>query len=275
MRWDEGHQSADIEDRRGGGGGLPFLGGGRLGCGGFVLVLALSLLFRKNLFSLFGGASVSPGGARPTTAEEEKLKSFSGFVLDDTQKVWAELFRARGERYERAKLVLFTDSTRTSGCGLGEAAMGPFYCPADKKVYLDLGFFHDLRRRFGAPGDFAGAYVIAHEIGHHVQTLLGIEARTRAEQRRRPSEANALSVKLELQADCFAGVWARSTSERKLLEAGDVEEALGAAAAIGDDRLQRRSGREVSPETWTHGSSEMRVRSFKRGFEGGTVEACL
>jgi predicted metalloprotease len=195
------------------------------------------------------------------------------FVLDDAQKTWAEIFRQRGRPYQNAKLVLFTDSTST-GCGYGDAATGPFYCPADARVYIDLGFYRELAGKFGARGDFAQAYVIAHEIGHHVQNLLGIGDRARAA---RPSEqkgATAISVRLELQADCFAGIWGRSTSRRDLLEQGDVEEAIGAARAIGDDRLQRQSRGAVNPEKWTHGSSEQRSRWFRRGYDDGKIESC-
>jgi hypothetical protein len=175
--------------------------------------------------------------------------------------------------YRRAKLVLFTDST-SSACGIGQAAMGPFYCPADEQVYIDLGFYEALRSRLGAPGDFAQAYVIGHEIGHHVQNLLGTERRLREAQRQRGSDRNALSVRMELQADCYAGVWAHGARKRGLLEGGDVEEALGAAAAIGDDRLQGRAGRATNPETWTHGSSEQRTTWFRRGLEAGSPDSC-
>ena len=198
---------------------------------------------------------------------------FVSFVIDDVQNTWTREFRELGREYVRAKLVLFTDATR-SGCGFAESAMGPFYCPGDAKVYIDLGFYRQLRQRFGAPGDFAQAYVIAHEVGHHVQSLLGTESKMRDAQRRMPRRANELSVRLELQADCYAGVWGHSTEQRKLLEAGDVDEGLAAAAAVGDDRIQRQSGRGVNPETWTHGSSKQRVQWFRRGFETGRVQDC-
>ena len=270
MKYDEGHRSDDIEDRRGqrgGGGGL------RLGLGGLVIVGLLSLVFRTNLFALLGsdGGSAPP---RPPAPGDDKLVGFVSFVLDDVQDTWAREFSKAGKRYERAKLVLFTDSTPSGGCGLGESAMGPFYCPGDEKVYLDLGFFHELKSRFAAPGDFAQAYVIAHEIGHHVQKLLGTEEKLRSEQRARPSDKNDLSVRMELQADCYAGVWAHSTSQRQLLDMGDVEEALGAAAAVGDDRLQKQAGRAVNPERWTHGSSAQRVSWFKKGFTAGSIDGC-
>jgi predicted metalloprotease len=194
---------------------------------------------------------------------------FVGFVLDDVQNTWAQKFAAQGRTYPRAKLVLFTDQI-DSACGFGSAASGPFYCPADGRAYIDLGFYRDLSQRFGAPGDFAQAYVIAHEIGHHVQHVLGLASRVGADRR----GAESGSVRLELQADCLAGVWANSTRSRELLETGDVEEGLRAAAAIGDDRLQRQAMGVIRPESWTHGSSEQRVRWFRRGLETGTLESC-
>jgi predicted metalloprotease len=189
------------------------------------------------------------------------------------QNTWTREFQQIGREYEHARLVLFTDATR-SGCGTADAAAGPFYCPEDRKVYIDLGFYQELKNRFGAPGDFAQAYVLAHEIGHHVQHLLGLTDQVRANQERNPSRANALSVRLELQADCLAGIWARSTSERRLLEQGDVEEALGAASAVGDDRIQRQAGGRVSPETWTHGSARQRAGWFRRGLDSGRIDDC-
>ena len=194
------------------------------------------------------------------------------FVLDDVQSTWAREFTRLGHEYERAKLVLFTDAVR-SGCGAADAAAGPFYCPEDRKVYIDLGFYNDLKNRFGAPGDFAQAYVLAHEIGHHVQHLLGLTDQVRGQQAR-PDRAAALSVRLELQADCLAGVWAHSTNERRLLEEGDVEEALAAASAVGDDRIQKQAGARVSPETWTHGSARQRAGWFRRGLESGRMQDC-
>jgi predicted metalloprotease len=195
------------------------------------------------------------------------------FVLDDVQETWTREFQASGQSYPRAKLVLFTDAVR-SGCGFAEGAMGPFYCPADQKVYIDLGFYKELRSRFGAPGDFAQAYVIAHEVGHHVQNVLGLEERMRAAQARDPGQVKALSVRFELQADCMAGVWAHSTRQRDILEAGDVEEALGAAAAVGDDRIQEQATGRVNPETWTHGSSQQRMQWFNAGLQKGRVQEC-
>jgi predicted metalloprotease len=190
-----------------------------------------------------------------------------------TSRTWTKKFAERKEPYRHAKLVLFTDSTQ-SGCGYGSASTGPFYCPVDERVYIDLGFYRELAHRFGAPGDFAQAYVIAHEIGHHVQNLLGISERVHRAPRSEQRGATSLSVRLELQADCFAGVWGNSTAQRQLLESGDVEEALGAASAIGDDRLERQAGGTVAPETWTHGSSTERVRWFRRGYDGGRIEGC-
>jgi predicted metalloprotease len=256
-----------------------------MGLGGTLVVFALSVIFGKDFFSMLGGTGVDetgspagePGAAlqRPgANAAEEELVEFVSFVLDDAQATWTRVFPEIGRRpYQETKLVLFTDAVR-SGCGFGRAAMGPFYCPEDRKVYIDLGFYRELRSRFGAPGDFAQAYVIAHEIGHHVQNLMGLSERVHEEQRRDPSSAAALSVRLELQADCFAGIWAHSTRQRELLERGDVEEALGAAAAIGDDRIQRQATGRVNPESWTHGSSEQRRRWLMRGMESGRVSEC-
>ena len=277
MRWTRGERSENLEDQRGAGGGGFSMGGTgiKLGLGGTVVVGLLSVLFGQDLFSTLGisptdDQTASGRRAPQSNAAEEELVDFVSFVLDDVQSSWQ---RQLPQRYVPAKLVLFTDGVR-SGCGVGEAAMGPFYCPVDRKAYIDLGFYKELRARFGAPGDFAQAYVLAHEIGHHVQNLLGISDRTRAGQRQRPDSASALSVRLELQADCFAGIWAHSTKERHLLEAGDIEEALGAAAAIGDDRLQKQATGTVHPETWTHGSSAQRVQWLKKGLEGGRVEDC-
>lgn len=218
-----------------------------------------------------GGAGEAGGGAPPsdTTPDEEKQVDFVSFVLDDLQSTWARLL----PDYHDAKLVLFREATR-SGCGLGQREMGPFYCPADEKVYVDLGFYDELRARFGAPGDFAQAYVLAHEIGHHVQALRGIEREVRAAQQRRPDQANALSVRMELQADCLAGVWGNQAGRRDVLEPGDIEEGLRAAAAIGDDRIQRMSGGGVHPESFTHGSSAERKQWLERGLASGNPDDC-
>jgi uncharacterized protein len=283
MRWTRGDRSSDIEDRRGeGGGGFGGLRvGGGIGIGGAVILLVLSLVFGQNFFALLGDGDVTPGpgGGAPTapprdaSPAEKDLVDFVSFVLDDVQKTWTEQFQQIGREYQHARLVLFTDATR-SGCGTADAAAGPFYCPEDRKVYIDLGFYKELKNRFGAPGDFAQAYVLAHEIGHHVQHLLGLTDQVRANQERNPSRANALSVRLELQADCLAGIWAHSTNERRLLEQGDVEEALGAASAVGDDRIQRQAGGRVSPETWTHGSARQRAGWFRRGLDSGRIDDC-
>ncbi|CAN97617.1 MULTISPECIES: KPN_02809 family neutral zinc metallopeptidase [Sorangium] len=269
MRWTPGKRSENLRDLRGASGGA------KLGVGGTVILLVLSLVFGKDLLSGLGQGSAIPGAqsGRSSSPEEERLVDFVSFVLDDTEAVWTQVFSRTGQRYPAPVLTVFTDSVR-SGCGVGESAMGPFYCPADRTAYIDLGFYRELKARFGAPGDFAQAYVLAHEIGHHVQNVLGTERRLRQLQAARPGEKNALSVKMELQADCFAGVWAHSTQKRDLLEAGDVEEALRAASAIGDDRLQKAATGRVNPETWTHGSSAQRVAWFKRGMQGGRVEDC-
>jgi predicted metalloprotease len=278
MRWTPGGVSDDIEDRRddsgGGGGGFGF---GHLGIGGAIIIGLLSLLFHRNLFVLFSGApsqTVRSVPNRQQDAREQPEVQFISFVLDDVQRNWSRILpQAEGIPYRHAKLVLFRNSY-PSACGMAQDAIGPFYCPEDEKVYLDLSFFHELKTRFGAPGEFAQAYVIAHEIGHHVQKLLGIEPKVRQLQQRRPDKANPLSVRLELQADCFAGVWANSTEQRKIIDASDVASALGAAAAVGDDRLQRMATGHVSPETFTHGSSAQRVGWFKRGLASGKISAC-
>ena len=276
MRWTPGGRSSDVEDRRGSSGG--FGGGGmRIGLGGAAVLLVLSLIFKQNFFALLGGggAGGEPSASGPVTStpEEEKQVQFVSFVLDDAQATWERLFQARGQPYEHAKLVLFRDAIQ-SACGFAQAASGPFYCPGDERVYIDLGFYDELQRRFGAPGDFAQAYVLAHELGHHVQRLLGTEARVREAQQRDPDAANRLSVKLELQADCYAGVWGHETQRRDILDPGDVEEGLQAAAAVGDDRIQKMSGQSVSPEAFTHGSSEERSSWFRRGFDSGRPEDC-
>ncbi|HWF37891.1 MAG TPA: neutral zinc metallopeptidase [Candidatus Acidoferrales bacterium] len=282
VRWTPDGQSSDIEDDRdstgGGGGGFGF-GGIHLGIGGTLLLLALSLLFRTNLFTLLGGgvADTSPAISRPNPELDEKEKplvQFVSFVLDDVQDTWTRILPEQADTtYHHAKLVLFRDEIN-SGCGGAEAATGPFYCPQDERVYIDLGFFDELSQRFGAPGQFAQAYVLAHELGHHVQKLLGIEERVHDEEESNSGMANPLSVKLELQADCFAGIWAHTTQQRGLLEKGDVESALGAAAAVGDDRLQRETTGRVNPETFTHGTSEQRMHWFSAGLNSGMISAC-
>jgi len=283
VRWTPGGESQNIEDERGSSGGGGMIGGRGLGLGGFLILLVLSLVFRQDFFSLLGGGGGGapvgdPGTGAPTvpvksTPEEDREVQFVSFVLDDAQHAWSQILPQDGTPYRDAKLVLFRGAIQ-SGCGFAQAAMGPFYCPVDHKVYLDLGFFQELEQRFGAPGEFAQAYVVTHELGHHVQSLLGTDARVRRLQDSHPEAANELSVELELQADCFAGVWAHSTDQRQLLEKGDVESALGAAAAVGDDRIQKAQTGGVHPESFTHGTSAQRVAWFRRGFESGRTDAC-
>jgi predicted metalloprotease len=278
MRWTPG-SSDDVEDRRdesGGGGFRP--GGIHLGLGGIVILFVLSLIFKRDFLSLVSTGSMGTGTtvSQPDPArdqQEKPLVDFVTFVLDDTQNTWSQILPQQGVPYHHAKLVLFRDAY-DSACGMAQSATGPFYCPEDEKVYIDLGFYDELKQRFGAPGEFAEAYVLAHEIGHHVQKLLGIEAKMRAAQQQNPQDANQLSVRLELQADCFAGVWGHSTQQRNLLDPGDVDSGLKAAAAVGDDRLQRMSRGTVNPETFTHGSSAQRMEWFQRGFQDGTIASC-
>jgi uncharacterized protein len=283
MKWTPGGESQDIEDRRdedgGGGGGFQF-GGMHLGIGGALILLVLSLVFKQNFFALLGGGGGSPNAPvvgqpdRARDQQEQPLVEFVSFVLDDTQRTWEQILPEQaGKPYRHAKLVLFRNYTQ-SGCGGAESATGPFYCPQDEKVYIDLGFYDELRQRFGAPGQFAQAYVLAHEIGHHVQKIVGTEARVRQMNQGNRRMDNVLSVKVELQADCYAGVWAHSTQERHLLEQGDIQSALGAAAAVGDDRLQRMSTGHVVPDSFTHGSSAQRMHWFQQGFDSGSIAAC-
>jgi uncharacterized protein len=286
MRWTPDDQNPDLEDDRGssegGGGGGGFGTYPRIGIGGFIVLLLLSLVFHRNFFALLGGgngggvpAGASAAQTAPVSAApgDDKLKGFVGFVLKDVQDTWTQIFAQNGQTYRHAHLVLFTGGIR-SGCGYAQTEMGPFYCPADEKVYIDLGFYQELRDRFGASGDFAEAYVVAHELGHHVQKLLGISEKVEEAQRRSPRSANALSVKLELQADCLAGIWAHTTPQRNILEPGDVEQAMNAAAAVGDDHIQKQTTGQVNPETWTHGSAAQRSHWFKAGFDGGTIQSC-
>jgi predicted metalloprotease len=271
MRWTPGGISRNIEDRRAAGG--RFIGGRGLGLGGVLIALVLSVIFGRDfitpLFLQDGGGVPIGSDPTPNGAADPRVQ-FVSFVLDDAQLTWAQIL---GPRYDEAKLVLFRDAVQ-SGCGAAGAATGPFYCPADQKVYIDLSFFDELDNRFEAPGDFAQAYVLAHEIGHHVQTLLGISGRVQQQRAANPGAANELSVRQELQADCFAGVWGHSTKQRNILERGDVEEGLAAAAAVGDDRIQRRARGHVSPESFTHGSSQQRVQWFQRGMESGDIDSC-
>jgi hypothetical protein len=276
MRWEDRETSSNVQDRR----GMPVRRGAGIGCGGLLVVLLISWLTGANPLQLLGLVSsvqqmapppaTTPAG--PPPADDPQAR-FVGVVLKDTERVWNEVFQRTGGQYEEPRLILF-DGQVASTCGFASAAVGPFYCPLDRNVYLDLSFFRELHDRFGAPGDFAQAYVVAHEVGHHVQKLLGISDQVTAMQQRARSQeqANELSVRLELQADCFAGVWGNAESE--YLEPGDIEEGLRAAAAIGDDRIQRQAQGHVVPESWTHGSSEMRVRWLRQGLETGDPKAC-
>lgn len=284
MRLDDNRESENLEDRRGGGGGLP-VGGRSIGVGTIVLAL-VAMYFGVDptvVLNMGGGAPsqvsqeapAQPGVKSSQDPAEDQAAHFVSKVLADTEDTWGEIFKAGGRQYEEPKLVLYTGGTRTA-CGMGQAAMGPFYCPADQKVYLDLAFYNELQRRFQAPGDFAQAYVVAHEIGHHVQNLLGISEKVQqARGRVSEAEGNALSVRLELQADCLAGIWANHANRsRSVLEQGDIDEGLRAATAIGDDTLQKQAQGYAVPESFTHGSSEQRVRWFKRGLEAGEMKAC-
>jgi uncharacterized protein len=292
MKWEGNRQSDNVEDRRDGGGGgdsggglgglLGGLLGSRLGVGTIVVALLGGWALGINPLTILGLLS---GNGAPTAQvqqapahrppADDRMAAFVSTVLADTEDVWTDVFKQGGTTYRNPKLVLFRGATPTA-CGQGQSAMGPFYCPADQKVYIDLGFYETLQKQLGAPGDFAQAYVIAHEVGHHVQSLLGISAKVQeARSRANEAQSNALSVRLELQADCFAGVWAHhANNARQLLEEGDVAEAMNAAAKIGDDALQRGSGRAVVPESFTHGTSAQRQRWFDKGLQGGSVKGC-
>ena len=292
MKWKPGRRSGDIEDRRGagggfGGGGLP-IPMGRLGGGGIVTLIVAAIVYFLFISGGGGGGFDVPDPSNafpqvpqtgtgensvPGSPSEEKEVQFVDFVQGDAQDFWQQQFQAAGRPYQRAKLVLFRNQVQ-SGCGLASSATGPFYCPLDQKVYIDLGFFDELDQRFKAPGDFAQAYVIAHELGHHVQQQLGIERNVRQQSQGNPGDANELSVRLELQADCIAGVWARSTYDRGILESGDLQEGLTAAAAVGDDRIQQQTQGRIDPESFTHGTSEQRDRWLQTGFDSGRLEAC-
>jgi uncharacterized protein len=298
MRWKGRRQSSNIEDRRGMGGGMggmrfPGLGGrmggggmrrgGGIGIFGILILLGIAWLLGINPLALLsgdlgtGGGYVeqpqqSAGGGTFASPQQEEMKEFTATVLAETEDTWNRIL---GQDYRETTLVLFSGGAQ-SGCGFAQSAVGPFYCPADEKVYIDLSFFDELSRRFGAPGDFAQAYVIAHEVGHHIQTVLGIEEKVRqARANMSESEGNALSVRVELQADCFSGVWAHDAHQKSgLLEPGDIEEALGAASAVGDDTLQKQAGGRVVPDSFTHGSSEQRMRWFETGYRSGDIEDC-
>jgi predicted metalloprotease len=279
MRWESGRQSENVEDRRGVHVSRGVVGGGI----GTILLVLVALYFGVDPSIIINqGQMPTPGAGAPTQSEpysaspeEKRLAEFVSVVLADTEDTWQALFRNMGKTYEEPKLVLFSQAVE-SACGMASAAMGPFYCPMDQKVYIDLSFYNDLKNRFGAPGDFAQAYVIAHEVGHHVQNLLGIAEKVQSlRSRSSETEANQLSVMMELQADCLSGVWANHADRaRKILEQGDVEEALNAASSIGDDRMQRQARGYVTPDSFTHGSSAQRVRWFKRGLETGNVGQC-
>jgi predicted metalloprotease len=275
MRWTPGGLSSDVEDRRGQSGGG--LGGGGLGIVGFLILLVISLVTGRNYIgAYFSGGGVAhqqqQSAPQAVSPDEDRSAQLASFVLGDAQDTWTKILARENIRYPRAKLVLFRNYTQ-SGCGAAQSATGPFYCPADQKVYLDLGFWDELKR-YGASGEFAQAYVIAHEIGHHVQNVLGIERKVRGMQQQNPGARNQLSVAMELQADCFAGVWANSTTDRKITDQADIKTGLQAAAAVGDDRLQRMGRGYVTPDSFTHGSSEQRMTWFNRGFTTGQVNAC-
>ena len=274
MLWKDNGRSSNLEDGRGSGGGF----GGRagMGIGGTAVLLILSLVFGRNFFEDVGGATVpqSNGALSPAdSAREEPEVRFVSFVLDDAQATWSKILPQYGAQYHDAKLHLFRGATDT-GCGTGQTAMGPFYCPLDEKVYIDLEFYEELKTKFAAAGDFAQAYVIAHELGHHVQHILGTDAKMRQMAQRNPSRQNELSVRLELQADCYAGVWGKNTQQRDHLQAGDIDEGLAAAAAVGDDRIQRQTTGRVNTDSFTHGSSAQRTTWFKKGFDSGDPRSC-
>jgi predicted metalloprotease len=286
MRWRNMRESDNVEDRQGQSSGGFGLGGGgiKLGGLGLVAVVAVSLLLGQNPLEILsmlsgdGGVTTAPApsspGAPGSPAARDEGKEFVARIVGDTEDTWGKIFQQMGRRYEAPRLVLFRGRVE-SACGLASSAVGPFYCPGDSHVYLDQSFFQELKSRFGAPGDFARGYVIAHEVGHHVQNLLGIAEKVDQQRARlSPASRNALSVRMELQADCFAGVWGYYAKQRGLLEPGDLESGLTAAAAIGDDRLQQQTQGSVRPETFTHGSSAQRVRLFKTGFESGDIRQC-
>jgi Predicted metalloprotease len=280
MDWTPGGMSSDVEDRRGSsGGGFRMGGGGGLGIIGFILLLIISLITGRNYIGAYlsGGGSVAPATSnRPvqSSGAEDRSAHLVSFVLDDVQKTWDTILpQQTGQPYRHARLVLFRDYTQ-SNCGVAQSQTGPFYCPADEKVYIDLGFWDELRKLGGSTADFAQAYVIAHELGHHVQNILGIERQMRQLSSRNPSQQNALSVRLELQADCLAGVWGHTAAQRGIVHEEDVNDGLKAAAAVGDDHIQKMSRGAVSPESFTHGSSAQRQQWFMRGLQSGDVNQC-
>ncbi len=274
MRWENEKRSDNVEDRRGMSASRGLVGGGI----GTIVIVLVALFFGVDpsvLLQGTGSPSVQQQPAPQRPPAEDRLASFVSVVLADTEDTWREAFRRAGKTYREPKLVLFTGAVQ-SACGFAQSAMGPFYCPADEKVYIDLGFYDELRTRFKAPGDFAQAYVIAHEVGHHVQHLLGIAEQVRtAQERAGTTDRNRLQVRLELQADCLAGIWGHHANRvKKMVEDGDIEEALNAASAIGDDRIQRQTRGQIVPDAFTHGTSEQRVRWFKRGIESGDISQC-
>ncbi len=281
MRLKRRKQSKNLEDRRFQTGRSRAVRGTGLGLGGLAIIIVLSLVTGQDFLSLLGGdgalmqAPQGGGAATPgtTTPEEDELALFMNDVLIDIQETWAGLLPQVGSQYQDTQLVLFREAIQ-SACGFAQSATGPFYCPGDRKVYIDLSFYDDLRTRFGAPGDFAQAYVLAHEIGHHIQNLLGIERQVRELQQSNPRMRNEYSVAMELQADCLAGVWGNSAGQRNVLSPGDIQEGLQAASAIGDDRIQRQTQGHVTPDSFTHGSSEQRMFWLRRGLETGNPDAC-
>lgn len=275
MRWQDRRESNNVEDRRqqGGGGGLPIGGKGRLI---LLVVVMVAGYYGVDLSPLLNepASQTPPQRQEMSQPAKDPLARFTSVMLASTEDAWGEIFQQSGNRYQAPKLVLYRGATRT-GCGQGQSVMGPFYCPADRTVYIDLSFYQEMRDKLGADGDFAQGYVVAHEVGHHVQNLLGIERKMREQQQRLSrAEQNKLSVKLELQADCFAGVWGHYMEREQVLETGDLEEALNAAQAIGDDRLQQQSQGRVIPDSFTHGSSAQRYAWFKRGFDSGKPASC-
>ena len=280
MKWEGNRQSDNVEDRRGSGSSRGSMGGRSIGIGSVAIALVVSYFLGVNPMTVL---NILSGGSAPTTTQapaqkppaDDRMAQFVSTVLADTEDVWSQVFTQGGATYQQPKLVLFRGAT-TTACGQGQAAMGPFYCPSDQKVYIDLGFYETLKNQLGAPGDFAQAYVIAHEVGHHVQNLLGIT--TKMDQMRgrvSEKEYNAMSVRLELQADCFAGVWANhAQSARQILENGDIEAAMNAAAKIGDDALQKQSQGRIVPDSFTHGTSAQRMRWFNNGLKNGSVQGC-
>ena len=285
MKWRPRRRGSDVIDRRGqgfgGGGGLPIGMGAGLGIPGLIILVLFMFLSNRGGGGGFDvdsplddlGGAQAPAGSGSEPQGDDRLFEFTEFVVGDVQDFWEDSFRQSGKTYQRSEMVVFEGGTQ-SQCGGASSQIGPHYCPPDQRIYIDLSFFRELRSRFGAPGDFAQAYVIAHEVGHHVQNLLGINQQVRNQQESNPDDANELSVRLELQADCFAGVWAFTVYERDIEQSGDLDEGLDAAAAVGDDRIQKQAGQNVNPESWTHGSAAQRQRWFKQGFENGDPNEC-